>query len=46
MSSLALLRRDASGTATYRALYGKTTVNWLISVDQNHKITGLRPQPE
>ena len=46
MTSLVLLRRDASGSSVYRAVYGKTAVDWLISVDQNHKIAGLRPQPE
>ena len=42
LSSLALLRRDADGTAMYRALYGTTAVNWQIAVDKNHKITFLK----
>lgn len=46
LTSLALLRRDAGGPARYRALYGTTAVDWLIAVDKDHKITGLRPQPE
>lgn len=46
LTSLVLLRRDAGGAARYRALYGTTAVDWLIAVDVNHKITGLRPQPE
>ncbi len=45
MTSLVLLHREASGLATYRALYGTTVVDWLIAVDKNHKITLLRPQP-
>ena len=45
LSSLTLLRRDADGTAAYRAVYGTTVVDWLIAVDKDHKITLLRPQP-
>ena len=46
LTALTLLRREADGTALYRAVYGGTVVNWQIAVDKDHKITGLRPQPE
>jgi len=46
LTSLVLLRREAGGPALYRALYGKTSVDWLVAVDKDHKITVLRPQPE
>lgn len=46
ITSLTLLRRNADGMATYRALYGIVAVDWLIAVDTNRKITVLRPQPE
>lgn len=46
MTSLTLLRRAPDGSALYRALYGQTAVDWLISVGPDHKITGLRPLPE
>ncbi len=46
LTSLTLLRRDAGGVATYRALYGTVAVDWLIAVDKDHKITGLRPQAQ
>lgn len=46
MTSLTLLRRDSDGSALYQALYGKTVVDWLIAVDKDHKIAGLRPLPQ
>ena len=46
LTSLVLLHRDTNGAATYRALYGPVAVDWLISVDADHKITGLHPQAE
>lgn len=46
LTSLVLLRRDADGLASYRAVYGTASVDWLIAVDKDHKITTLRSQPE
>jgi hypothetical protein len=46
LTSLVLLKRASDGSALYQARYGKTIVRWLIAVDKDHKITGLRPLPE
>jgi len=46
LSALTLTRTAPDGSALYRAVYGRTVVDWLITVDKNHKIIGLRPLPE
>jgi len=46
MTALTLTRTAPDGSALYRAVYGRTVVDWLITVDKNHKIIGLRPLPE
>ncbi len=46
LSALTLTRTAPDGSALYRAVYGRTVVDWPITVDKNHKITGLRPLPE
>ncbi len=39
ITALTLLRRGPDGSAVYRARYKAVTVNWLIAVDKDHKIT-------
>ena len=46
LTSLTLIRRASDGSSRYRALYGTTTLDWLIVVDKDHKIAGLRVLPE
>ncbi len=45
MTALTLTRVTPDGSALYRAVYGEAVVDWLIAVDRNGKITGLRLLP-
>ncbi len=41
ITSLTLLRREPDGSAVYRARYGTRTVNWLIVVNKDYKISAI-----